>query len=393
VRAVNRQGQVIQYTYDANGQVKTKELPGGAKIDYVYDSRGNLVSATDAKGVTLIEYDVADRMKKIMYPGGRFLEFTNDAGGRRTRVVDQSGFAVNYRYDAVGRLSELTDGQNQRLVLYEYDVVGRLSKETRGNGTTTSYEYDAAGQLLRLIHKAPDGALLSSFEYTYDVLGRRNSMTTLEGTTDYVYDAAGRLILVSLPNQRIVRYEYDAAGNRTLVTDNGAATAYTVNEMNQYLAIGSTSQAFDANGNQIASAGPTGSKSYTYDAEERLISVVTPQGTWTYEYDVFGNRLATIHNGQRTEYLIDPTGMGDVFAEYDSSGNLRAHLHTGWASSAAWTSAVLRPTTNLTLLETQRSLRAIRVRCSMPIATFLSASRYTLARRLTIHSLSSVSSA
>jgi hypothetical protein len=57
--------------------------------------------------------------------------------------------------------------------------------------------------------------------------------------------------------------------------------------------------------------------------------MITSQGTWNYEYDVFGNRTATIHNGQRTEYLIDPAGLGNVFAEYDGSGSVRAHFVHG----------------------------------------------------------------
>ena len=37
--------------------------------------------------------------------------------------------------------------------------------------------------------------------------------------------------------------------------------------------------------------------------------MVDPQGTWEYEYDAFGNRTAMVANGERTEYLIDPTGL------------------------------------------------------------------------------------
>ena len=239
----------------ANGLVTRKDLPDGSRVDYVYDARGNLLSATDAEGATVMEYDAADRMTKITYPGGRFLQFTYDAGGRRIRTTDQSGFTVNYRYDAVGRLAELTDGGGQRLVLYQYDSAGRLASETRGNGVTTTYEYDAAGQLLHLVHLGSDGAVLSRFDYTYDENGRRTSMTTLEGTTEYVYDAAGQLILASLPGGRIIRYEYDAAGNRREVNDTGVTTAYTVNEMNQYVTVGPTSQRFDAEGNLVSSVG------------------------------------------------------------------------------------------------------------------------------------------
>ena len=276
-----------------------------------------------------MEYDAADRMTKIAYPGGRFLQFTYDAGGRRTRFTNQSGFTVNYRYDAAGRLAELSDGGGQRLILYQYDPAGRLASEMRGNGVMTTYDYDAADQLLHLIHRGPDGTVQSRFDYTYDQNGRRTSMTTLDGTTEYVYDTAGQLILASLPGGRIIRYEYDAAGNRREVSDNGVTTAYKVNEMNQYLEVGTVDQGFDADGNLVSRTGTGGPQSYAYDAEGRLVSVVTSAGTWTYEYDVLGNRKATVHNGVRMEYLIDPTGLGDVMAEYDGCGNLRANYIQG----------------------------------------------------------------
>src|SRR5262249_43028522 len=157
-----------------------------------------------------------------------------------------------------GRLEELTDGGGQRIVLYQYDTAGRLAGETRGNGTTTSYEYDEASQLLHLVHRASDGTVLSRFDYTYDANGRRTSMTTLEGTTEYVYDDGGQLILASLPGGRIIRYEFDEAGNRREVNDNGVASAYTVNDMNQYVAVGAAVQGFDADGNLVSSAGPDG---------------------------------------------------------------------------------------------------------------------------------------
>ena len=237
---------------------------------------------------------------------------------------------MNYSYDDVGRLAELTDGLAQRIVAYEYDAAGRVSLESNGNGTTTTYAYDAANQLLHLVNFAPDGTtVLSRFDYAYDLNGQRSSMTTLEGTTEYVYDAAGRLIQAELPGGRILTYAYDAAGNRTTTSDNGADTAYTVNNMNQYLAVGGTSQSFDADGNLVSSSGPSGPRSYSYDAEGQLISVVTAQGTWTYEYDALGNRLASTHNGVRTQYLIDPAGLGDVFGEFDGAGNLQSHYAHG----------------------------------------------------------------
>src|SRR5262249_42262332 len=48
----------------------------------------------------------------------------------------------------------------------------------------------------------------------------------------------------------------------------------------------------------------------------------------SYEYDVFGNRSAVITDGVRTEFLVDPFGLGNVVAEYDASGALtNSYLH------------------------------------------------------------------
>ena len=52
-----------------------------------------------------------------------------------------------------------------------------------GNGTYTTYDYDAAGQLKTLSHFRADGTVNSRFAYTYDALGRRDTVTTLEGKT------------------------------------------------------------------------------------------------------------------------------------------------------------------------------------------------------------------
>src|SRR5206468_4935199 len=53
------------------------------------------------------------------------------------------------------------------------------------------------------------------------------------------------------------------------------------------------------------------------------------EGITEYEYDAFGNRSATVLNGQRTEYLLDPTGLVDVRAEYSGAGALLARNVNG----------------------------------------------------------------
>ena len=332
--ATNRRSQTITYTYNAAGQVKTKDYdttPAFVDFVYDYDTAGNLETATSANGVTSMMYDSAtDLLTRIDYPGGKFFTFDYDAAGRRTFRQDQDGNVVNYIYDAIGRLDRMTDGTAALIVDYDYDAAGRLSRKTLGNGVYSTYQYDAAGNLLHLVNYRPDSSVLSHFDYTYDVSGRRKSMTTNEGTYQYAYDALGQLAGVRYPDGRIVSYDYDEAGNRRQVVDDGVVTPYTTNDLNQYLTVGGVVYAYDLDGNLISKTDGAQTTTYTYNIENRLIRVEVGTDVWEYAYDAFGNRIATTHNGVATQYVIDPTGLGNVAAEYDGTGNLIARYDHGY---------------------------------------------------------------
>jgi RHS repeat-associated protein len=324
--SVNRRGQDIDYTYNSRGLLTKKVFADGTEATFAYDSRGNMIRATDADSDVTYGYDTANRLTSVNYGAGRTLSFSYDAGGRRTRMVDQDGFTKNYIYDSVGRLQQLTDANNANIITYSYDIAGRLVREDNGNGTYTTYGYDGAGQLLSIVNYRANNSVNSRFDYTYDALGRRTSMTTLEGTTTYSYDVTGQLTSVVLPDNRTITYQYDAAGNRTAVVDSGVTAAYTTNNLNQYTSVGTATYTYDTDGNLIAKTQGGQTSTYSYDTENRLIQVVTPEGTWRYEYDALGNRIASVKDGQRTEYLLDPTGLGDVVGEY-SNGAIARYVH------------------------------------------------------------------
>ncbi|WP_197480191.1 CARDB domain-containing protein, partial [Anabaena sp. 4-3] len=340
--SVNRRNQTIEYTYNSQGLLTRKDYGDGTSATFTYDSRGNLLSATDADSSITYTYDAANRLTKATQEDGRFVEYSYDTAGRRSRLTDHNGLTVNYSYDADGRLQSLTDGNHATIVTYTYDLTGRLVREDNGNGTYTTYSYDAAGQLLSIVNYAANATVNSRFDYTYDSVGRRTSVTTLEGTTNYGYDATGQLTSVELPNGRIIEYRYDAAGNRISVKDSGVTTNYSGNNLNQYTSVGNATYSYDTDGNLISKTENGVTSTFTYDVENRLIGVTTPDGTWTYEYNALGNRIATVYNGQRTEYLLDPTGLVDVVGEYDGSGNLvAAYTHgLGLVSRIDGTNAV-----------------------------------------------------
>ncbi|MCZ8191304.1 MAG: right-handed parallel beta-helix repeat-containing protein, partial [Microcystis sp. LE19-338.1B] len=327
--STNRRGQPIEYTYNSRGLLTRKQYTDGTFAAFTYDGRGNLLSAIDADSSVSYSYDNADRLTKVTYGVGRYVEYSYDNAGRRTRMANGDGLVVNYGYDDLGQLSQLTDGNGGTIITYTYDAIGRLTREDNGNGTYTTYNYDAAGQLLSLVNYKADNTVNSRYDYTYDVMGRRTSMTTLEGTTNYTYDAIGQLTGVSLPNGRTIQYRYDAAGNRIAVTDSGVATNYSTNNLNQYTSAGGATFTYDTDGNLIRKQDGSRTWDYSYDSENRLVGVNSGSDAWIYEYDAIGNRIATIYNGQRTEYLVDPTGLGDVVGEYNGTGSLIASYTHG----------------------------------------------------------------
>jgi RHS repeat-associated protein len=340
-QSTNRRGQSINLQYNSSYQLTETKYSNNATEIYGYNAAtGQLNSITDARGTTSIEFNPTMRQSKITYGNGRSLSYTFDILGRRTQLVVQDNMSsrtTSYTYDSAGRLDKLTDGLGQLIVDYDYDAVtGRLQKETNGNGTYTTYEYDAAGQITKLGNYAPNQSVTSQFEYTYDNLGQKTQVKSLDGTWTYGYDAIGQLTRgvftstnTNIANQDLT-YEYDAAGNRVRTIVNGVTESVTTNNLNQYTQSGDTAYRYDADGNLIEKQVGSQLWKYSYDDQSRLIKVVdSTNNTTQYEYDIFGNRSATIYNGTRTEYLVDPSGLSNIVSEYDGSGGLVASYTHG----------------------------------------------------------------
>ena len=147
----------------------------GSSYTYTYDDHGNISTATDPSGTITLHLrgrEQPDLLTEVEYPDGTYLKFTYNVVGQRTQSVDQTGFTVNYTYDSVGRLSELTDGSGNLIVQYTYDAAGNLIQKDMGNGTRTVYTYDADGDVLSITNYAPDHTTVNSFDdYTYDASG------------------------------------------------------------------------------------------------------------------------------------------------------------------------------------------------------------------------------
>ncbi len=241
--AGDRYSTRVQVTYDAEGR-RTKLVDSTGTTQWTYDSVGNLVAVDNPKGGRLTwAWDLAGRRTTMTYPDGTQRRNTYTPDGYIASVQRLSGTTWNTvatnTWDADGLLTQqqqtgqrtrtwtlnaatgltsryqdipsTTGAGTARDTALTYDTSGRLTKEsTTVPGTSTAaavtlYTYDKASQVLEV-----DRNVGADETYTYDKLGRRTSLATVNGTT-----------------RGSTTYEYDAASQLTKRTVDGIAHAYT----------------------------------------------------------------------------------------------------------------------------------------------------------------------
>ena len=99
------------------------------------------------------------------------------------------------------------------MVNFTYTPTGLISTVTDDRGTT-SYDYDVRDRLISRTDPTsvylPSGATI---EYDYDDAGNRTLVRTPGGETEYSYDERNWLSAVIDSSQGVTRYEYNAVGN------------------------------------------------------------------------------------------------------------------------------------------------------------------------------------
>jgi len=230
-------GNAITYEYDSLNRLNKINYPDSSLVSFVYDSLGRRIAMTDAQGTTSYAYDKLCRLTQVDGPKENdTLQYTYDELGNRTSLMLPDGKIVQYAYDALSQISLITDSNNKSTT-YTYDEVGNPININYPNNIQASYAFDALHRLTRLTNQNQlNQNKLSEFIYTYDSAGRRSRIESLDGVTDYVYDALGELtreINNSLSNQYQITYEYDASGNRIRMLKNNTEHLYPNNNANQ----------------------------------------------------------------------------------------------------------------------------------------------------------------
>ncbi len=361
---------------------------------YAYDNSGNLTAVTDAAGnTTFYTYDPFNRLTQVTQPGNATTFYTYDTQGNLAGVTDAESHVTTYTHDDLGRLVE-TDSpdtgttwysydeagnlrykvQNANIVEYRYDVLGRLTQiiysDTTENVTMT-YDTGTGSYLIGRLASVTDPAGLT--EYSYDADGNLEMETrTINGivfVTGYAYDDAGNLRSITYPTGQTVDYQPDAADparigavvlnpsgtNQSLASaiaykpfgpvaamalGNGIAVTQTHDKNYQLLAqtagaVLDRTYSPDNVGNIqgiIDNLDPARNQNFNYDDLYRLTSAHGIYGTVSFTYDKAGNRLSrartapsessdtyTYHPG--TNRLQAVTGTHAELLRYDADGN------------------------------------------------------------------------
>ncbi len=326
---------------------------------YAYDSSGNLTAVTDANGkVTSYAYDLFNRLLQVTQPGDVTTAYSYDLHGNLASVTDAEGHVTGYTYDDLGRLVQ-TDSPDTGTTLYSYDETGNLRFKIQ-NGKIVEYRYDLLGRLTDILYS--DAA--QNVAMTYDsgpganLLGRLASVTDPSGTVNYSYDSDGRLESETRTvngTTYVTGYGYDDAGNlRAITYPTGHTVAYQPDAVDP-ARIG----AVTLNGSQTLVSGiayqpfgPVSSMmmgnsvllSKDYDLNYQLLDLHYANGTTvmdrTYTPDNVGNIVSVTDHldaGRSQSFgyddlyrLTSASGIyGAIDYTYDKVGNRQSRTRTG----------------------------------------------------------------
>src|SRR5574341_317703 len=344
------EGNKIDYDYDTYGNLTTIKDSQNNSINYAHDSEGNRLKEEikDTLGTlqkTLsYQYDALNRLNKTVNPDSTFAEYAYDFRSNRKSVKDPKGNTTAYSYDALNRLIAVIQPGNIT-TSYEYNSNQNLTKVIDANNNATVYKYDDKGRVYQVI--SPDTGTTT---YSYDPAGNLLSKTDAKGVTiSYVYDALNRLTKIDFSSDTDIIYAYDTCvngkGRLCSVTDASGTTNYEytpkglVKKETKVIDTATyvTQYTYDMNGNLKTMTYPSG-KVITYNyTNDRAVSVLNNAANLAYNitYKPFGGMNAITYGnglsgtiGYDNQYRITSITAGAVlnlsYTGYDNNGNITA---------------------------------------------------------------------
>lgn len=374
----NALGGTYVYDYYSNDKTHTSVLPNGGVYHFSYNPPLGLTTATDPNGAsTIYYYDQAGALTGVLDPLGNEETYEYDNYFNPEKITDKRGGVTKNVYDYMGNLLSTTNQLNQtadfayepaynqitsitgglgHTITPEYDASGNLTRLLDSQGNETAFAYNANGDLLNLTTLEGESISLSFNLYgdiatiedtaggvksfSYDEVGNLVSQTDADGNvTTYIHDLVGNVVEVQDP-MGTTQYGYDVNGNRTSVTDVfGNVTTFAHDSLNRQTSttdpLGNTTTYFyDLNGNRTSIVDTLGNSTFTfYDELNRPVMTRDAAGNETrYSHDAAGNLISLGDaKGNITQFEYDllnrktktvfPDGSTET-SSYDSRGNI-----------------------------------------------------------------------
>ncbi len=326
-----------QYLYDSRLQLLEATDANGVKTTYAYDSDGNTTSITKAFGTPLANttsktYDsLTNQVLTITRPSvansgqETVTTMTYDSSGNLL-TRQQNGYSgttaisatTSYTYNSYGQILAINGPRTDvndvvNFTYYPNEASqghnrGNLHTITNGLSHVTTYSnYNAFGQAETVVD--PNGIVTTR---VYNGSGLVTSTTTASLTTSYVYSGAGQLQTITLPGNRTITYTYTLAGQVAGITDSlGNAINYAYDSEG-----GRTGEEIRDPQNTL-----TRYANYGYDDYSRMNKVTLPgPAEETSEYDLVGNLVKTINaTAMQTGYQYDVLNRLLSVTEADTS--------------------------------------------------------------------------
>jgi RHS repeat-associated protein len=353
------------YSYYPNGLLQAVNGPRTDTHDvttYAYTSQGFLSSITNALGygTRILSHTASGLPALIEDPNGiqTTLTYTPRGWLSSSTLGGSSGLTTTYEYDAIGQLIHLSESDGRQL-WFGYDAARRLTQVRDSSdpdtGNRIDYVRDLAGNVIDETVTDHSGVLRQrrqaifdelnrllgvlgqhdqQYRYQYDAEGNLTQISNVLGhTLTQAYDGLNRLISQTDALNGITHYQWNRQSRLTRITDpRGKITRYYYDGLGNLTGqsspdSGSTSYEVDSAGNRIAQTNANAQTlQYTYDALNRLSVLVDDAGmetTWDYDnWNHYGiGRLAS---------LTDSDAQGETLhsltLRYDSVGRLNKQL-------------------------------------------------------------------
>lgn len=302
----DRNGVVTAFTYTPSGNVETVTLTESGEtaptleVSYGYDILDNLRTMQDSVGTTLYDYDAVGRITSVTDPHGFEVAYGYDEAGNLATLTYPGNKTVTYTYDALNRPETVSIDWLGRTATYHYDDANRVTGLDQFNNTKASFGYDDANRLTSLENRKDDLSPIAVYSFVLDDNGNRTDVDYWEPLLPMVSGAT-------------VAYTYNEKKNR-LASSNGIS--YTYDDEGQL-----------TNADGIP---------YTFDAAHRLVAIGGSHPC-EYVYDGKDNRLQASRNGVVTRYIYSASGQ--LLAEADENNNIKRYFIYGKGLTAMVTAS------------------------------------------------------